>query len=229
MRSEVSRNILIIAKKTLVRIVPQNDWVVFTLTACIIMYVFMLLYFHRDSSVRVFLLQKLEDSSNNLLSWIIISSVYTVLLATLLSPSVPVVPKMVTNLGMFGYELNKFGFTFLGLSVIYISKSILSYLFFAGTGSLSKWPGFIFLASKFYFVVSILLMGACFYQYFYEVHFSQLFNFYFAGFVIAFFFKILLFLISPTGILPQRWYYKILYICTLQITPVLVLWRVLYF
>ncbi len=189
----------------------------------------MLLYLHRDSSVRVYLLQKFEDSSNNLLSWIIISTVFTLLLATFISQSIPIVPKRVSSIHFFGYELNKFGFTFLSLILIYILKSILSYIFYSGTGSISRWPLFQFVASKFYFIFSLLLMIICFYQYFYEVDALQLFNYSFFGFILVFLFKILLYIISPSAILPEKWYYKILYICTLQIVPVLVLWSVLYF
>ncbi len=199
----------------------------------------MLLYLHRDSSVRVFLMQKFADSSNNLLSWLIISFVSTLLLATLISQSIPIVPKKINDLHFFGYELNKFGFTLLSLITFYSLKSMLSYIFYAGTGSLKKWTLFQFTSSKFYFTLSLVLMVLCVYQYFYKVndlqlinnfkaHDLQLFDYYAFGFVFVFLFKIFFFLFSPNSILPEKWYYKFLYICTLQFAPVLVLWRVLY-
>ncbi len=223
----------------MIRIVQQNDWVVFIIVGCLLLYVFMLLYLHRDSSVRVFLMQKFADSSNNFLSWLIISFVSTLLLATLISQSIPIVPKKISDLHFFGYELNKFGFTFLSLIVFYSLKSMLSYVFYAGTGSLKKWNLFQFTVSKFYFTLSLVLMMLCVYQYYYKVndlqlinnfkpHDLQLFGYYAFGFVFVFLFKIFFFVLSPNNILPEKWYYKFLYICTLQFAPVLVLWRVLY-
>ena len=188
----------------------------------------MLLYLHRDSSVRVFLMQKFADSSNNFLSWIIVSVVFIVLLAVLVSQAIPVVPKKIRDLHLFGYEMNKFGFTFLTLLSFYGLKSVLGYLFYAGTGTLKRWSYFQFAASKFYFTVSLLLMLLCFYQYFYEFDVLKLFDFYFIGFIVLFLFKIMLYLLSPQHILPHKWYYKFLYICTLQIAPVIALWKLLF-
>ena len=225
-----SRNILTFAKTLLlIRIVPQNDWVVFIIVGCILLYIFMLLYLHRDSSVRVFLMQKFADSSNNLLSWLIISLVFTLLMATFLSQSIPIVPKRISDIHFFGYELNKFGFTLLSLILFYSFKSVLSYIFYAGTGSIRRWSLFQFTASKFYFTFSLILMALCFFQYFFESNDLQLFDYYILGFIVVFIFKILFYLLSPNHILPDKWYYKILYICTLQIAPVLALWSVLYF
>ncbi|WHF50899.1 DUF4271 domain-containing protein [Chryseobacterium gotjawalense] len=213
----------------MVRIVQQNDWVVFILVGCILLYVFMLLYLHRDSSVRVFLMQKYEDSSNNFLSWLIISVVFTLLFAVLISRSVPIVPKRISDIHFFGYELNKFGFTLFSMIVFYGLKSALSYLFYAGTGSMKRWALFQFTASKFYFTLSFVLMALCVYQYFYEVNDLQLFDYCFTGFIGVFIFKIFFYLLSPRHLLPEKWYYKFLYICTLQFAPVLVLWKVLFF
>lgn len=224
----------------MIRIVQHNDWVVFIMIGCLLLYVFMLLYLHRDSSLKVFLLQKFSDSSNNLLSWLIIGFVSTLLLATFISQSIPIVPKRISDLHFFGYELNKFGFTFLLLALFYSVKSLLSYLFYAGTGSLKKWTLFQFVSSKFYFILSLVLMILCIYQYFYRVedlqligNFKmrdlQLFDYYALGFAFLFLFKISIYVLSPNRILPDKWYYKFLYICTLQFAPILVLWRVLYF
>lgn len=213
----------------MVRIVQQNDWVVFIIVGCILLYVFMLLYLHRDSSVKVFMMQKFADSSNNFLSWLIVSTVFTVLLATLISQSIPIVPKQITDIHFFGYELNKFGFTLIALILFYCLKSVLSYVFYSGTGSIKRWTLFQFTAAKFYFIFSLILIGLCVYQYFYEVNALLLFDYFFTGFILVFLFKIFLYLLSPNSILPEKWYYKFLYICTLQIAPILVLWRVLYF
>ena len=224
-----SYNISIFAKSLLLtRIVQQNDWVVFIIVGCILLYVFMLIYLHRDSTVRVFLMQKFADSSNNYLSWLIVSAVFAVLLAVFISQSIPVVPKEITDVQLFGYELNKFGFTMLSLVVFYSLKSGLSYLFFAGTGSLKRWRLFQFAASKFYFVFSLVLMFLCVYQYYFEVDGLLVFDFYFIGFGAIFLFKIFFYLLSPNDILPEKWYYKLLYLCTLQLAPLMVIWTVLF-
>ena len=213
----------------MVRIVQQNDWVTFIVTGCILLYTFMLLYLQRDSSVRVFILQKFADSSNNFLSWLIISAVFVLSFATLISQTIPIVPAKIREMNLFGYELNKFGFTLWVLILFYSVKSGLGYLYFAGTGSQEKWPYFQFTASKFYFVASLVLLVACIYQFYINADLSLLYNYYFWGFFGVFLLKILLYLFSPQYILPIKWYYKFLYICTLQIAPVIALWRILYF
>ena len=221
---------LIFAKKyKLIRIVQQNDWVVIILVSCIFLYIFMLLSLRRDSSVTEFLLQKFADSTNNFLSWIIISFVFALVLSVFVSQNIPVVPQNISDFQFFGYELNKFGFTFVGISVFYFLKNILTYLYFAGTGAAKKWEVFYFIASKFYFCFSIVIMILCLIQYFYRFDKWVMFDVYLAVFAFAFLFKQIYYILHSSNILPQKWYYKFLYICTLQIVPVLVLWKLLFF
>ena len=221
---------LIFAKKyKLIRIVQQNDWVVIILVSCIFVYIFMLLSLRRDSSVTEFLLQKFADSTNNFLSWIIISLVFALVLSVFVSQNIPVVPQKISDFQFFGYELNKFGFTFVGISVFYFLKNILTYLYFAGTGAAKKWEVFYSIASKFYFCFSIVIMILCLIQYFYRFDKWVMFDVYLAVFAFAFLFKQIYYILHSSNILPQKWYYKFLYICTLQIVPVLVLWKLLFF
>ena len=221
---------LIFAKKyKLIRIVQQNDWVVIILVSCIFLYIFMLLSLRRDSSVTEFLLQKFADSTNNFLSWIIISFVFALVLSVFVSQNIPVVPQKISDFQFFGYELNKFGFTFVGISIFYFLKNILTYLYFAGTGAAKKWEVFHFIASKFYFCFSIVIMILCLIQYFYRFDKWVMFDVYLAVFAFAFLFKQIYYILHSSNILPQKWYYKFLYICTLQIVPVLVLWKLLFF
>ena len=93
----------------------------------------MLISLRRDSGILEFLVQKIEDSANNYLSWIIISVVFCVVLSVLVSPYLPAVPESISAVQFGGYELNKFGFSFLAIGSFYFLKNILSYLFFAGT------------------------------------------------------------------------------------------------
>jgi len=213
----------------LVRITQQNDWVVFILVGCIFLYIFMLLSLQRDSSVKEFLLQKFADASNNFLSWLIISFVFALVFSTFVSQYIPIVPKKISDIQVVGFELNKFGFTFITVLGFYFIKNILSYLFYAGTGTVKKWEIFYFTASKFYFVFSVVLMIFCLINYFYNIDKIIAFDF-FAGVILLFFvFKQMFYIFNKNNILPQKWYYKFLYICTLQIIPVLVLWKVLFF
>ena len=189
----------------------------------------MLLSLKRDSTVRDFLMQKFPDSANNFLSWVIISIVFSVLLAAFISPYLPVIPLKVRSLDFFGYELNKFGFTLLVIFLFYFLRNLVTYLFYAGTGSLKKWHVFYFSVSKFYFCISIVLMILCVVNFFYTLDQKLAFDFYIAGFSVVIIFKLIYYLAHPNNILPSKWYYKFLYICTLQIVPVLVLWKVLFF
>ncbi|SFB79089.1 DUF4271 domain-containing protein [Kaistella jeonii] len=213
----------------MVRITQQNDWVVFIIIGCISLYVFMFRSLQRDSTVKEFLMQKFPDASNNLLSWIIISFVFCLVFAAFISQYIPVVPKKVGNIHVLGYELNKFGFTFLVILGFYFIRNMLTYIFFAGTGTIKKWDLFYFTVSKFYFCISVIIIILCVISYFYPDGDLQRLPFYFGGFLGIFLFKLLFYFFHKSDIMPQKWYYKFLYICTLQIVPVLVLWKVLFF
>ena len=213
----------------LVRIAQQNDWVVFIIIGCIFLYVFMLLSLQRDSSVKEFLAQKFPDANNSFLSWAIISLVFCLVFSAFLSQYVPDVPRKVSACSLFGFELNKFGFTFLVILLFYFIRNALTYLFFAGTGSIRKWKLFYFTVSKFYFSISVVVIIACLISYFYNINELLWLPYFFGGFVFLFVFKLLFYFFHQSDIMPQKWYYKLLYICTLQIVPVLVLWKVLFF
>jgi hypothetical protein len=189
----------------------------------------MLFSLHRDSSVKRFLSQKFADSSNNFISWLIVSLVYCLTFSTFVSQYVLIVPKKVANIQLIGYELNKFGFTFFSVSIFYLIKTSLSYTFFASTGNLRKWSVFYFTASKFYFCLSVVLMISSFINSFYDINRLWVFDLFIGSVLFLFLFKIIYYLFHKDDILPEKWYYKILYICTLQIVPVLVLWKALFF
>lgn len=213
----------------MVRIAQQNDWVVFTIIGCIFLYIFMFRSLQRDATVKEFLLQQFPDATNNFLSWLIISFVFSLLFATFLSQFIPTVPKAVSDLHFFGFELNRFGFTFFSVLAFYFVRNVFTYIFFAGTGTIKKWQIFYFTAAKFYFFISMLLMILCVAAYFYDLDHHRLLPFYFWGILFILFFKLLYYFFHPNGIMPEKWYYKFLYICTLQIVPILVLWKILFF
>ncbi|WP_442784932.1 DUF4271 domain-containing protein [Chryseobacterium sp. MYb264] len=212
-----------------VRIPENNDWVIFILLGCIFLFIFMMNIVERDANLRDFLLQKYFDASNNLPSWVITSCVTALTISVLLSQYIPIVPKFVSDLHLFGYKLNKFGFTFIAVVAFYLIKSGLGFLFYQSIGDGRKWSVFYFTSTKFYFVISFLLIILCVTHYYFPIDRNEMFLYYlyFAGFV--FIFKIFFYLFHKNKILPEKWYYKFLYICTLQIAPLMLLWKLLFF
>lgn len=188
----------------------------------------MLRSLRRDSTMLEFLQQPIADSTNNFLSWGIISVVFALLFSVAFSQFVPVVPSPISDYHLFGYELNKFGFTFIAVGLFYFIRTALTYFFFAGTGGGKRWEKFYFSASKLFFVFSLVLIVGSIAQFYFNVDRGWLFNLYLITFGVLFVFKLIYYMMLGSSVLPQKWYYKFLYICTLQIVPVLVLWKVLF-
>lgn len=213
----------------MIRVSQNNDWVLFILLGCIFLYILMFVSLKRDSTVREFLTQELNDSSNSFLCWITIGLVFCLVSSTLVSQYVAVLPDKLKQLSLFGYSLNKFGFSFLALGLFLSLRTGLSYVLWSGTAARKRWRAYYFAASKFYFISSVLVMGLCFVRYYTAVNEVQLFDLIVHSAAILFIFKLLYYLLHPVEILPSKWYYKLLYICTLQIMPVIVLFKVLFF
>jgi Domain of unknown function (DUF4271) len=212
-----------------VRIPEHNDWVIFILLGCIFLYLFMMNVVEREANLKDFLLQKYFDASNNLPSWVITSCVITLTLSVLISQYIPVVPKYVADLQILGYQLNKFGFCLIAVIFFYAIKSSLGFLFFQSIGDGKKWTVFYFTSTKFYFVLSFLLIILCVTHYYFPIDRNKMFLYYIFFFSFVFIFKVFFYLFHKNNILPEKWYYKFLYICTLQIVPVLVLWKFLFY
>ncbi|MCS3867760.1 hypothetical protein J3D55_000676 [Chryseobacterium ginsenosidimutans] len=212
-----------------IRIPENNDWVIFILLGCIFLYLFMMNIVEREANLKDFLLQKYFDASNNLPSWVITSCVIALTLAVLISQYVPTVPKFVADLQIAGYQLNKFGFCLIAIVLFYLIKSSLGFLFYQSIGDGKKWTVFYFTSTKFYFILSFLLIILCVTHYYFPVDRNKLFLYYLSFFAIVFIFKVFFYLFHKNKILPEKWYYKFLYICTLQIAPLLLLWKLLFF
>jgi hypothetical protein len=212
-----------------IRIPENNDWVIFILLGCIFLYVFMMNIIEREANLRDFLLQKYFDASNNLPSWVITSCVTALTLSVLISQYIPIVPKFVADLRLFGFQLNKFGFCLIAVVLFYVLKSSLGFLFFQSIGDGKKWTIFYFTSTKFYFILSFLLIILCVTHYYFPIDRNKMFLYYLFFFSIVFIFKIFFYLFHKNNILPEKWYYKFLYICTLQIAPLLLLWKLLFF
>ena len=213
----------------MVRISDNNDWVAITLIACLFLYAFMFMFLLREISIKDFLLQKIEESNNIFLSWLITSFVFCVSLSILISQYIPIVPKWVSDVQIWGLELNKIGFTIICVFGFYLIKSFLSYLFYSGVGNLRKWTSFYFVATKFYFVLSFILIILCLSHYYFDIDKSKALHYYLLFLAFVFVFKNFFYLFRKNQILPLKWYYKILYICTLQIAPLFAIWRLLFF
>ncbi|WP_028121985.1 DUF4271 domain-containing protein [Epilithonimonas tenax] len=214
---------------SLVRIAEHNDWVVYCILGSIFAYIIVLSVFNRDANIKDFLTQKIEDSNNLTPSWTIISIVRSVMITVILSQFVPVVPKFVSDLQLFGIQLNKFGFTFLAVMTFDIVKNILTFLYYNSIGEGKKLKRLASISSKFYFLESIGLIAAGFALYYYPLDLVRYFYVVLFVLISLFVMKNLIYIFHNQAILPEKWYYKFLYICTLQIVPVLVLWKFLFF
>ncbi|WP_449399845.1 DUF4271 domain-containing protein [Chryseobacterium wanjuense] len=212
-----------------IRIPENNDWVIFILLGCIFLYLFMMNIIEREANLKDFLLQKYFDASNNLPSWVITSCVTALTLSVLISQYIPIVPKYIADLQILGYQLNKFGFCLIAIVFFYLIKSTLGFLFFQSIGDGKRWSIFYFTSTKFYFVLSFLLIILCVTHYYFPIDRNKMFLYYLLFFSFVFIFKVFFYLFHKNNILPEKWYYKFLYICTLQIAPLLLLWKLLFF
>ena len=176
-----------------------------------------------------FLFQKYEDSGNNFPSWVIISFVSTLCLSVLISQYIPTVPKFISDWQVFDYQINKFGFCFISLSIFYLLKASLGYLFYQSSGDGDKWSVLYFTSRKFYFILSLIIITASIVNYYFFINKNLVFTYYLVFFAFIIIFKQFFYLFHTNKILPEKWYYKFLYICTLQIAPLLALWRLLFF
>ncbi|MBS1572215.1 MAG: DUF4271 domain-containing protein [Bacteroidetes bacterium] len=188
----------------------------------------MLQSLNRESSIKDFILQLPSESANVLGNWLIVSSVFLFSITIVISQFVPIVPKTISEYQILGWELNKWGFTFLTFVIYYFSKSLFTFIFYMSIGEEKKWNSLQFVATKFYFILSIILMLLAIALFYFNIN-TQLILWYlwvFLGF--AFVFKLFFYSFNKNAILPSKWYYKILYICTLQIIPFVVLWKLLF-
>lgn len=213
----------------MVRVAENNDWIVFILLGSVLAYVLMLMYLHREASLRDFLKQQISDTGNILPTWLIVSVVHCVLFAALVSQYVPIVPRMINNFSILGLSLNKFGFSLAVVSLFYFIKIVFTFIFYSSIGQDKKWKSVNFVASRYYFVVTLLLIAAVFINYYFPIDKRKALQIFIIGAIIIFIFKNIFYIFNRNRMLPREWYYKILYICTLQIAPVFALWRLLFF
>lgn len=212
----------------MIRLTENNDWVVLVLLGSILVFVVVLQYLQRESSVVKFFTQSFVDSSNIFPSYLLISLMYMLLLSTLLSSYVPIVPKFLSFWSIMGYSFSTFGFTFVAVLCFYFVKFIFSFFLYSSIGQDKKWGRLYFVSSKFYFALSLLLIVLLLIRFYFPVDSYLFYNGLLLLCVILFIFKVLFFTFNKNKILPDEWYYKFLYICTLQFIPLLPMWKLLF-
>ena len=221
---------LLLQKKFLLRVVENNDWVIYSITAVIVLYVVSSRLLNKDVNFWEYLKMSQEDASNVFINWLLVSISYVFIISVFLSQYIPIVPKFIAeyvNIG--GFTLNKFGFIFSSLLIFYGVKCAFGYLFYMSTANNERWKNYVFNVNKFFGVLIILVCALTIFHYFYPVDRNIAFNYYI--WILIFFFcaKIAYLLFNPNPCMPKEWYYKFLYICTLQILPYLVVWKFLFF
>lgn len=221
---------VLLQKKSLIRIVENNDWVIYSILGIAIIYIISSRVLNKDISFVEHLRLSIEDSSNIFINWFISGFIYVFILSVFLSQYIPVVPRFISDhINLGGYTLNKFGFIFITYLLLYGIKCVLSYLFFASSGNADRWKSYTFNINKFFRIIILLFCALTLVHYFYPIDHFRVFNYYIGMLVFIFAGKIAFLLFNRNPTLPKEWYYKFLYICTLQILPHLVVWKFLFF
>lgn len=212
----------------MIRIIENNDWVIFTLLVLGAVYLVMFYTLLRGLSLKEFLLQDYGEKHNSFLCWTIISIGFVVSLSVLISQYIPIVPRFVVEYDVNGYVLNKIGVMISALLGFYFVKTIITALFYKGIGQVERYLVLGFVAQKFYFVLSLLLVIISVIHYYYPIDRVELYQYYILLISLIFLGKNIFYLFHKDKPLPEEWYYKILYICTLQILPLLAIWKLIF-
>ncbi|MDY3547846.1 DUF4271 domain-containing protein [Riemerella anatipestifer] len=214
----------------MIRIVENKDWIIYSLLGVGFLYVLMFRVLLRDISLVNFFTLKEEFANNALQSWVVTSLGFVALASLALADILPINPHLFAEyFNVFGYTPNKVGSVILALVFLFSFRTMFTYFFLASIGEVERWKSFYFLTTKFFLGYSLILMLLVLIQYYIPVEKDWFIYIYIVLFPLAFVFKNLVYLFHHKAILPDEWYYKILYICTLQILPFLVVWKFLFF
>ena len=160
------------------------------------------------------------------MSWFITTILFSLSFSILFSQYIPIVPEYITeNTRFLGVELNKFGFLFLSLLLFYFVKNLVIYFFYGSIQQLKKFSSYSFVTQKYYLVYSFVILVISLLHFYIPFNTHIAFHYYMIMIMVAFLLKLLIYLFHNQQILPDEWYYKFLYICTLQILPALVIWK----
>lgn len=111
------------------------------------------------------------------------------------------------------------------LLLFYLMKNLLIYIFYGSIHELKKYGKYAFVAQKYYMLYSFVLLLLSFIHYYLPIDKPTFFKIYLFVALYAFVLKIAVYAFHYQRIMPSEWYYKILYICTLQILPSLLIWK----
>lgn len=210
----------------MLRVVENNDWVIIGVFLCIVALLLVSSYLNKGLPLTRFLNQGLQDTVNVWITWVLVSLVFCVLFSILVCDYLPTSPLLLEN--FTGYYWSKFGYSFLVITSFYMIKMGFTYFFYYCINQVKRLRKLYFQALKLYLKASIFIIILIFVNYFLEI--DKYYYFYFLIFVSFLFFLIknMTYLMDKNQALPEFWYYKLLYICTLQIAPLFVLWRLFF-
>lgn len=212
----------------MIRIVENNDWVVWALLLLGAVYLVMFQWLQRGVSLFDFFKQNYQEAQNLFLCWVIVSVGAGVLLSVLLSQYIPIVPRFVQEICWEGYTPNKLGFMLGSVLVYSFVKNILTAIFYQSIKQGKKYMRLIFVAQKFYFFLSLLLVAIVLVHYYFPIDRQEAYPYYLVFILLSLLGKMILYTFHKEQVLPKEWYYKILYICTLQILPLLAVWKFIF-
>ncbi|WP_018674701.1 DUF4271 domain-containing protein [Riemerella columbina] len=214
----------------MVRIIENKDWVIYTLLAVGFLYVFIFRVLMREITLLKYLALDLEFVNNRFQTWLMVSAGFVVVAGLALAPFLPVIPEFYHQYDILGgYQLNKLGCVLVTLLGLFAFRILFTYFLLANSGELERWQHFYFVTTKIFLVYTLVLTCLVLIQYYIPIPKDWMIYTYLISFIIGFIFKNLIYIFKRPSILPEEWYYKILYICTLQILPFLVVCKLLFF
>lgn len=212
----------------MIRLVENNDWVIFTLLGLVAMYLVMFYWLLRGISFWEYLTQGYKEAQNSVLTWVVVSIGFVVVFSLLFSQYIPVIPRLFLELEVEGWVLNRMGSMLLVLGGYYVVKFIFTAIFYASIGQIDKILVLGFVAQRFYYIQSVLLVIMSVFHYYYFPNNIFLYPYYEILVGVLLLVKNILYFFHKEHPLPNEWYYKILYICTLQILPFLAMWKFIF-
>lgn len=209
-------------------VIEQKAWGS-VLFFCCVAYFIVLQVFFRGRNFRTLLWGTEEELINKIPGYSLLSCVYILLLSMLTYILVPERPWSVLSWDIFGYRPNIFGFCLMVYAAYFIFKFLLGRLLYGLSGSTRK---FIYLQTFMlrWYLLTVPLLLILSFVYFFHFYPNTNYNEAFRYFLLGIFFIKLIGIVSLTQkVLPRNHYLKIVYLCTLQIMPVVVLIKVLFF
>lgn len=182
----------------------------------------------KGESVWRYLSKTRAESSNNFPTWLVVSGVYLVVLSVLMSQYIPVLPRFADDIEISSWKINKMGVMLMILFSYYFIKSIITLIFYRTIQQTKRWLVLMFVAQRFYFVESLVLIALCTAHYYFPIDRAEAYVYYLILLIVFFVAKNVFYFFHKEESLPREWYYKILYICTLQILPLLAVWKFIF-